>query len=206
MRVPLDARIRTSDGHDAGNVRRVLIDPAWERITGFVVSTGRLLGREVIVGEDAFVEGASPGVLTLRLSKAELEAQPSFAESDYVPPPSTWAAPVTFGLPPSAYLWPVESAPEPTPESMTPAIRKGDTVKDRDGDVVGVVQEIRFDERSGGLTGLVVKVGAGLERLIGGGELAEISQADILRIVAGEVRLAIDREEMVASRHETETR
>jgi len=206
MRIPLDARIRTSDGHDAGNVRRVLIDPAWERITGFVVSTGRLLGREVIVGEDAFAEGASPGVLTLRLSKAELEAQPSFEESDYVPPPSTWAAPVTFGLPPSAYLWPVESAPAPAPESATPAIKKGDTVKDRDGDVVGVVQEVRFDERSGGLTGLVVKVAAGLERLIGGGELAEISQADILRIVAGEVRLAIDREEIVASRQETETR
>src|SRR5437870_10363668 len=185
MRIPLDARIRTSDGHDAGNVRRVLIDPTGERITGFVVSTGRLLGREVIVGEDAFVEGASPGVLTLRLSKAELEAQPSFEERDYVPPPSTWAAPVTFGLPPSAYLWPVGSTPEPAPESttptMTPTIKKGDTVKDRDGDVVGVVQEIRFDERSGGLTGLLVKVGAGLQRLIGGGELAEISHDDILR-------------------------
>jgi sporulation protein YlmC with PRC-barrel domain len=183
-------------------VRRALIDPTSDRITGFVVSTGRLLGRDVIVGEHAFVEGESTGVLTLRLSKAELEAQPSFEESDYVPPPGTWAAPVTFGLPPSAYLWPVESAPEPTPDAMTPTIKKGDTVKDRDGDVVGVVHEIRFDDRSGGLTGLVVKVSAGLERLIGAGEIAEISHDDILRIVAGEVRLAIDREEIVASRQE----
>src|SRR5437899_12234343 len=52
MRIDLNARIRTSDGHEAGKVHRVLIDPATERITGFVVSTGRLLGRDVIVGDD----------------------------------------------------------------------------------------------------------------------------------------------------------
>src|SRR5437667_11944915 len=52
MRIDLRARVRTKDGHDAGKVRRVIVDPATERITGFVVSTGGLLGREVIVGED----------------------------------------------------------------------------------------------------------------------------------------------------------
>ncbi|TME61960.1 MAG: PRC-barrel domain containing protein [Chloroflexi bacterium] len=49
MQIELDAKVRTSDGHDAGKLRRVLVDPATLRITGFVVSTGGLLGREVIV-------------------------------------------------------------------------------------------------------------------------------------------------------------
>src|SRR2546427_774592 len=85
MRIDLNARIRTKDGHEAGKIHRVLIDPETERITGFVVSTGRLLGRDVIVGEDMFAD-ASPGgeTITLTLNKKELDIQPSFEEDDFV--------------------------------------------------------------------------------------------------------------------------
>jgi len=76
MRIDLGATVRTKDGHDAGKVHRVIIDPATERITGFAISTGGLLGREVIVGEDAF-EAADAGgeTVTLRLTKEELKSQ-----------------------------------------------------------------------------------------------------------------------------------
>jgi sporulation protein YlmC with PRC-barrel domain len=204
MRIDLSAKLQTSDGHDAGNVRRVLFDPASERITGFVVSTSRLLGRDVIVGQDAFAE-VSPGgdAVTLGLSKSKLDQQPGFEETDYVLPPADWAAPVGYDFPATAYLWPVgtgETSGEAPPRS---SLKKGDVVKDRDGDVVGVVHDVRFDETSRDLIGIVVKAGAGLERLVGGGEIAEISRDDILRIVEGEVRLGVDREEIVPE-HQTQ--
>jgi hypothetical protein len=49
-------------------------------------------------------------------------------------------------------------------------------------------------------------VGAGLERIFGGGKLLEISRDDILRIADGEVRLGVDREEIAPKEHETGTR
>ena len=208
MRIDLNAKIRTADGHDAGNVHRVLIDPATDRITGFVVSTRRLLGRDVIVGEDAFAEAGSEGdVITLNLTKRELDSQPTFEESDFVVPPAGWSAPsLGYSLPPESFLWPEDSALPDVGERSRPSIKKGDTVKDRDGDVVGTVEDIRFDEKTGDVLSFIVKAGAGLERLFGGGKVAEISRNDILRIAEDEVRLGVDREEIIPREHETRSR
>jgi uncharacterized protein YrrD len=207
MRIDLSAKIRTTDGHEAGRLKRVLIDPQTEKITGFVLSTGGLAGRDVIVDEHDVADASAGGdVITLGLSKAQLDVQPDFAEADFGVPPTGWTAPIGYGLPASAYLWPVGAAPEMPAERSIPAIKKGDTVKDRDGDAVGAVEDIRFDERTGELTGFIVKAGAGLERLFRGGQIAEIARDDILRVVDGEVRLAIDREEILPREHETGTR
>jgi hypothetical protein len=51
-----------------------------------------------------------------------------------------------------------------------------------------------------------VKAGAYLERLFGGGKVAEVSRDQILRIAEDEVRLGIDREELIVKEHETGTR
>jgi sporulation protein YlmC with PRC-barrel domain len=208
MRIDLNARVTTKDGHDAGNVHRVLVDPETERITGFVISTSRLLGRDVIVGEDAFAAAEPSGdVITLDLTKRELDSQPTFEQTDYVVPPAGWAGPnLGYTVPPESFLWPADSALADIGERSRAAIKKGDTVKDRDGDVVGTVEDIRFDQKTGEVLSLIVKVGAGLERLFGGGKVAEISRDDILRIAEGEVRLGVDREEIIPREHETGTR
>jgi sporulation protein YlmC with PRC-barrel domain len=208
MRIDLNAKVRTSDGHEAGNIHRVLVDPLTERITGFVVSTRRLLGRDVIVSEDMFADASPEGdTITLNLTKRELDAQPTFEESDYVIPPAGWAGPsLGYTVPPEAFLWPVDSVLADVGERSRPTIKKGETVKDRDGDVVGTVEDIRFDEKTGELLSVVVKAGAGLERLFGGGKFAEISRDDILRIAEGEVRLGVDREEIIPKETETGTR
>jgi sporulation protein YlmC with PRC-barrel domain len=205
MRIDLDARVRTSDEHEAGNVHRVLVDPETERVTGFVVSTSRLLGRDVIVGEDAFAAAERDGdVITLTLSKRELDSQPTFEQSDFVVPPAGWSAPnLGYTFPRESLLWPAESALAEVGERSRPSIKKGDRVKDRDGDVVGTVEDMRFDEKTGELLSFIVRAGAGLERLFGGGKVAEISREDILRIADGEVRLGVDREEIVPREHET---
>ena len=208
MRIDLTAKVRTTDGHEAGKIHRVLVDPETERVTGFVVSTRRLLGRDVIVGEDMFA-GASPDgeTITLNLTKKELDTQPSFEEDDFVTPPAGWSAPnLGYAIPPETFLWPADSALADVGERPRPSIKKGDTVKDRDGDAVGAIEDIRFDEKSGDVVSVTVRAGAGLERLFGGGKLAEISRDDILRIAEDEVRLGIDREEIIAREHETGTR
>ena len=207
MRIDLNAKIRTKDGHDAGNIHRVLIDPTTERITGFVVSTSRLLGRDVIVGEDMFAESSPDGeTITLNLSKKELDTQPTFEQSDYIVPPAGWAGPnIGYTVPPESFLWPADTSLPDVGERSRPSIKKGDTVKDRDGDVVGAVEDIRFDEKTGDVLSLIVKAGAGLERLFGGGKVAEISREDILRIAEDEVRLGVDREEIVPKDHESRT-
>lgn len=208
MRIDLNAKIRTSDGHDAGNVHRVLVDPGTERVTGFVVSTSRLLGRDVIVGEDAFAAAEPEGdVITLKLTKKDLDTQPTFEDGDFVVPPAGWSAPnLGYTIAPEAFLWPADSVLPDEGERSRPSIRKGDTVKDRDGDMVGTVEDIRFDEKTGEVLSFIVKAGAGLERLFGRGKVAEISRQDILRIGEGEVRLGVDREEIVPREHETGTR
>jgi sporulation protein YlmC with PRC-barrel domain len=208
MRIDLKAKIRTSDAHDAGNIHRVLIDPATERITGFVVSTGRLLGRDVIVGEDMFAGASADGeTITLNLTKKELDTQPSFEADDFVAPPAGWSAPnLGYAIPPESFLWPEESALADAGEKSRPSIKKGDTVKDRDGDMVGTVEDIRFDETTGEVLSVIVKAAAGLERLFGAGKVAEISREDILRIAQDEVRLGVDREEIILKEHETGTR
>ena len=176
--------------------------------SGFVVSTSRLLGRDVIVGEDAFAAAEPEGdVITLNLTKKELDTQPTFEQGDYVVPPAGWAGPnLGYTVPPESFLWPVDSALPDVGERSRPAIKKGDAVKDRDGDMVGTVEDIRFDEKTGEVLSFIVKAGAGLERLFGGGKVAEISRDDILRIAEGEVRLGVDREEIIPREHETGTR
>jgi uncharacterized protein YrrD len=208
MRVDLNAKVRTSDGHEAGKIHRVLVDPETDRITGFVVSTRRLLGRDVIVGEDMFADASPDGeTITLTLTKKELDTQPSFEEDDFVTPPVGWSGPnLGYAIPSEYFLWPADSALADVGERPRPAIKKGDTVKDRDGDIVGTVDEIRFDEKTGEVLSFIVRAGAGLERLFGGGKVAEIPRNDILRIAEDEVRLGVDREEIVVREHETGTR
>ena len=208
MRIDLNAKIKTKDGHEAGKIHRVLIDPTTDRITGFVVSTRRLLGRDVIVGEDMFADAsADGGRITLNVDKKELDTQPSFEEDDFVTPPAGWSAPnLGYAIPPESFLWPEESAVADVGERSRPSIKKGDTVKDRDGDAVGTVEDIRFDEQTGNVLSLTVKAHPALERLFRGGKVVEISRDDILRITDDEVRLGVDREEIIPKEHETGTR
>src|SRR5688572_2050911 len=134
MRIDLNARVRTRDGHEAGNVHRVLVDPRSGRITGFVVSTSRLLGRDVIVSEDVFAEAAPDGdAITVNLTKRELDTQPTFEQTDHVVPPAGWAAPnLGYAIPPDAFLWRADAVVDEPVEPSRPAIKKGDAVKDRD--------------------------------------------------------------------------
>lgn len=220
MRVDLDAKVRTSDGEDAGTVERVVVDPHKNEVTEFVLNTGGLLGRDVRIAREEIERASRDGdVLRLRLTKAELERLPTYVSTAYGAPPAGWVPPAGYGFPYGSFLWPVGYATmEPYPVTapgahagataadaagpgMTaagaattstdelPQIGKDAIVLDRNGEDIGVVDDVRFDAESGALRGFVLRVGGTLATLFGGGTMVDVDASMVDRVDAGIVRL-----------------
>jgi len=138
------------------------------------------------------------------LSRAELEALPDFVAAQYMPPPGGWTPDAGYIFP-GPSLWPqapasmaeavptADQADQPAPEV---SIGKGATVFDRDGDDLGVVDEVRLDPATGELEGIVVRVGGVLATLFGGGETVDIAAADIQRLDMDQVVVRLDKDEL----------
>lgn len=192
MRIRLDAKVRTSDGHDAGHVRRAVWDPATNEIRSFIVSTGGLLGHEALVSREILERASQAGDrVTIDLTKDELDALDHYEEQRYAPPPLGWTPPATYDFPAGMYLLPIEpvngSVNEPATEPdriERPLIAKGMRVKDPDGKDIGVVKELRIDDMTGELRSIVVQE----HDFLGRGATTEIS-ADHLDVGGGEVHL-----------------
>lgn len=186
MRIQLDAKVRTTDGHDAGHVRRVVWDAATNEISSFIVSTGGLLGHDVLVSREVLERATRAGdVVTIDLTKGELDALEHYEEKRYAPPPLGWTAPAMYDFPAAMYLLPVEAVNEPaTQRTQRPVIGKGMRVKDPDGKDIGEVKELRIDDMTGELRSIVVQE----HDVLGRGETTEIS-ADHLDVGEGDVHL-----------------
>ena len=133
MRIDQGTKLRTNDGHDAGEVKQAIWDPSGRGITQFVVSTSGLLGHDVIVSPELLESGTRDGsAIVLDMSKHELDELAHYESTDYAPPPAGWQAPSVHGFPTGGYLFPVseaEIAPvaeaPPTPgQSRGPAVKK----------------------------------------------------------------------------------
>src|SRR6185503_18518846 len=74
MRIHLGANVKTKDGHRAGKITKVIWDPDRNEVREFVVSTGGLLGHDVIVSREV-LERATPAgdELVVDLTKDELD-------------------------------------------------------------------------------------------------------------------------------------
>src|SRR5919199_6046382 len=122
MRIDLDAKVRTRDGHGAGSVQRAVVDPRTNEVMELVVSTGGWLGRDVLVPRTE-IEAAEDdgGAVRLRLTKQELEALPAYVPANYVAPPVGAAMPLGYGFPESGFLWPVGFT-APTLRSHAPGV------------------------------------------------------------------------------------
>jgi sporulation protein YlmC with PRC-barrel domain len=199
MRVDLDARVRTNDGHDAGRVHRVVWDPDRNEIGEFVVSTGGLLGRDVLIGRDVLERATRDGeVLVIDMSADEMRQLRSYEPTQYTTPPGGWMAPLGYGYGMPSYLWPIMVVPpdvgdRPTgPGHELPAIEKGMAVKDASGETIGQVEDVILDLHSGRLRSLIVRRGGAVERLVGGGEKMEVA-AEQIDIGDGAVHLTDER-------------
>lgn len=187
MRVRLDADVRTKDGHRAGAVKKVVFDPTKNEVSAYVVSTGGLLGHDVIVSPEVLERASDGEEVVLDMTKSELDGLERYEETAYAPPPSGWLAPASYAFPSAAYLFPFEAGvplATPVPEERRPprpTIAEGMKVKDATGVVIGTVREVRVDDMTGELRSVVVR---------DGGPLA--SDEDVMEISADHIDIGGD--------------
>lgn len=133
MRIEHEARVRTKDGHDAGHVKHAIWDPDGSSVMQYVVSTGGLLGHDVILSPELLESGTRDGgAIVLNMTKHELDELAHYEPSAYAPPPADWRAPSVHGFPSGGYLWPVteaetvavDDAPPTAGQSRGPAVKK----------------------------------------------------------------------------------
>jgi sporulation protein YlmC with PRC-barrel domain len=207
VRVELDMKVHALDGEEVGTLQRAVVDPDTNAITYFVVSTGALFGRDILVPREEIDNAAEheEGALRLRLRREELERLPEYVPDAYAVPPSGWVLPVGYGFPFPGYLWPAGATPrgDETGEAASTtddvSIARGAVVLDRDGDEVGVVDEVVYDPHGGRVERFVLRVGGPLRTLFGGGDTTEVTTAQIERVEEGIVTLRVDKEELISS-------
>jgi sporulation protein YlmC with PRC-barrel domain len=221
MRIDLGAKVRTSDGEDAGTLERAVFDPRGNAVREFVVDTGGLLGRQVLVPAAELEAATREGdILRLGLSKKELEQLPTYAPERYnTVPPNGWRAPVGLGFPDGAYLWPaalitpapaeVDVVAPPTerpvrPEGADVSLARGAAVLDRSGEDVGVVDEVRLHEVTGAVQGFTLRVGGALRTLFGGGDVVEVTRSQTDSVDESLVRLRLSKDELIRLAREGE--
>jgi hypothetical protein len=225
MRIDLDAKVRTRDGVEAGTIERAVLDPNGAWVREYVVNTGGLLGRSVLVpSAEVEASGRQGDTLTLRLSKHDLDRLPTYLPERYVLPPVGWTAPVALGFPETAYLWPAplmpptQAPPEATPvrpagmdeasdssqagstvvrpDNQEIGLTRDSVVLDRYGNDVGVVDEMRVDPATEAVLGFTLRMGGLLRTLFGGGEKLEVTRSQIDHVTDGAVHLRLTRDEL----------
>jgi sporulation protein YlmC with PRC-barrel domain len=77
------------------------------------------------------------------------------------------------------------------------SLSKGAVVIDSQGNDVGVVDDVLFDQNGGQLRGFVLRVGSVLRTLFGGGDTVEIDAAQVERVAEGIVHLRLTKDELV---------
>jgi hypothetical protein len=122
MRIELGAKVRTKDGHDAGHLKQAIWDPRGNEITQYLVSTGGLLGHDVIVSPEILESAKRDGKeIVLDMSKHELDQLAHYEPAGYTAPPADWRAPEVHGFPSGGYLWPVSESEVTPVEEKAPS-------------------------------------------------------------------------------------
>lgn len=211
MRLELDAKVRAYDGEEIGQIDRAIVDPQTNEVTDIVVRTGTIFGRDILVPREEIERGNQEGdTIILLLTKDQLEQLPDYLPENYGPPASTWATPVGYGLPANGYVWPLAVAPAMATMPLLPedgpaddpdivTLTKGALVLDRDGEDIGVIDDVRFDAASGRLQGFTLRVGGALRTLFGGGDTLAVSRQQIESVGESLVRLRLAKDEVEAA-------
>jgi uncharacterized protein YrrD len=156
--------VYTSDNQHVGHVGYVVVDPNTFRVADLVVSTGNVLGRDIVVSVDQVARETEDGVY-LRLDRQGLDACPDYVDVDYQAPPSTWLPSAGITYPAGTMLWPAGIAyPEATSVTVntpegTVGLHPGMDVISSDGHKVGSIDAMITDPESQDVTGVVVKHG-----------------------------------------------
>ena len=87
MPFELGSTVRTSDGQDAGTIESLVRDSGTNTVSAFVISTGGLLGRKVLIEPAELEDRTADGdAIRLRVSQAELADRPDYQEEQATKP------------------------------------------------------------------------------------------------------------------------
>jgi len=163
--IEVGADVVCSDGEKVGSVDFVVVDPASFHITDVVVSTGPVLGRDIIVPLGS-VERIEPKRVVLTLDKPALERCPDYVEINYQSLPTAWPGYGMAGLsyPPDAVLAPGsmdvgEAGGHVNAPEGTVGLYEGMEVNSSDGHRVGRVDALDLDDASESVKAIVIKHG-----------------------------------------------
>ena len=209
MHIDLHARVLTRDGEPAGNVEHVVVDPRTNEVTDFVVSTGGLLGADLLAPQRQVDQVNEEGdELRLRLDKRDFEQLPPYEPADFGAPAPDWIPPLGYGFPSAGYVTPIVRTRNDMPEAPTEPwqaprgvlIDKGSVVIDRDGNLVGAVEDVRLTSGSDWLEGFDIRLGGGLRTLLPGGDVISVGMEVVDSVEPKSVRLRIDKDSLQESR------
>lgn len=163
-RIDIGADVIGSTGDKVGTVGYVVVQPPEMHVTDIVVSTGAILGRDVVVPVDK-IEEVADGKVHLTIDQEELGQCPDYVEVQYQAPPANWAPATGFMYPDGAMLSPVGTAyPEVSSVTVnapagTVGLHHGMDVESSDGHKVGTVDALDADAKTGDVTAFIVKHG-----------------------------------------------
>ena len=158
------AEVQGADGEKLGTVANVVVHPSTMDVTDIIVSTGAVLGRDIVVPTDQ-VDRVEGGVVHLRLDKGELEACKDYVDVEYKTPPGDWMPTPDYGYPAGGTLWPAGTYyPQETSVTVnapagTVGLHHGMDVLSSDGHKVGSIDALETDPHAGHVTHLVLKQG-----------------------------------------------
>jgi uncharacterized protein YrrD len=177
--ISLGMHVYTSDGHDAGTIDRLVLDPATNHVKSAVVHKGSLLTRDVQIPLDQ-LQVRTDGTVHIALSSRQLHELPQFYDEKFMAPPSSYIPPspsaadelyITTGAP-VPELEPIATSPT-GPEDVTSEARaaffkedlanavvgEDSAVVARDGASIGHVHSLIFHPHTGVLESIVVRHG-----------------------------------------------
>ncbi len=151
-----------SDGAKLGSVAYVVVHPPRMNVTDLVVSTGAILGRDIVVPIDA-VQSIANGKVQLSMDKGQLNSCPDFVDVKYAAPPASWVPPASSYFPRSAVRWPSAYYPElqsavVNAPSGTVGIHQGMDVESSDRHKVGTIDGFDVNPHDD-VTAIIVKHG-----------------------------------------------
>ena len=158
------ADVISSDGEKVGTIAYVVVKPPEMHVTDIVVSTGAIIGRDILV-DIGSVSRVEDGKVYLSIDKTKFNTCPDYVELHFEQPPSGWAPAEGFYYPAETVLWPAGMYyPQPTSVTVnapegTVGLHEGMEVESSDGHKVGKVHAIDADEASGNVTDIVVEHG-----------------------------------------------
>lgn len=94
-KLAIGAKVRSSDGHDLGEVERFVVDDTQSHISDFVVDKG-IFDRGRVV-QLSYIDSITPDGVVLRLTRDQAKNLPAFTVEEYVQMPGRIEIPVEYG-------------------------------------------------------------------------------------------------------------